>query len=220
LLLQLLSRIFQAKSNKRTMVNGNIFIISAPSGTGKTTILKKIIAAMDNVAFSVSHTTRAPRSVEQEGVDYFFIDNDRFANMRQQGLFLEWAEVHGNMYGTSSRAVQEATEQGLDLILDIDVQGARQVKEKLGDKGVFVFIAPPSLQELARRLAGRSTETEAVIAMRLENAQEEMKNIDQYDYVIVNDTVVEAVDILKSIIIAERSRKRRSRSGAPLKLIF
>ena len=202
------------------MVNGNIFIISAPSGTGKTTILKKIIAAMDNVAFSVSHTTRAPRSVEQEGVDYFFIEIDRFANMRQQGLFLEWAEVHGNMYGTSIRAVQEATEQGLDLILDIDVQGARQVKEKLGDKGVFVFIAPPSLQELARRLAGRSTETEAVIEIRLENAQEEMKNIDQYDYVIVNDTVVEAVDILKSIIIAERSRKRRSRSGAPLKLIF
>jgi guanylate kinase len=202
------------------MDKGNIFIISAPSGTGKTTILKKIIAAMDNVAFSVSHTTRAPRSVEQEGADYFFIDHDRFANMRQQGLFLEWAEVHGNMYGTSSRAVQEATEQGLDLILDIDVQGARQVREKLGDKGVFVFIAPPSLQELARRLAGRSTETETVIAMRLENAQEEMKNIDQYDYVIVNDTIVEAVDILKSIIIAERSRKRRSLSGAPLKLIF
>ena len=202
------------------MVNGNIFIISAPSGTGKTTILKKIIAAMDNVAFSVSHTTRAPRSVEREGVDYFFIEIDRFANMRQQGLFLEWAEVHGNMYGTSIRAVQEATEQGLDLILDIDVQGARQVKEKLGDNGVFVFIAPPSLQELARRLAGRSTETEAVIEIRLENAQEEMKNIYQYDYVIVNDTIVEAVDILKSIIIAERSRKRRSLSGAPLKLIF
>jgi guanylate kinase len=202
------------------MVKGNIFIISAPSGTGKTTILKKIIATMDNVAFSVSHTTRAPRSVEQEGVDYFFIDNDRFATMRQQGLFLECAEVHGNMYGTSIRAVQEATEQGLDLILDIDVQGARQVKEKLGDKGIFVFIAPPSLQELARRLAGRSTETESAVAMRLENAQEEMKNIDQYDYVIVNDTIVEAVDILKSIIIAERSRKRRNQSGAPLKLIF
>jgi guanylate kinase len=138
------------------MENGNLFIISAPSGTGKTTILKKIIAEMANVAFSVSHTTRVPRPDEQEGVDYFFIDKDMFADMRQQDLFLEWAEVHGNLYGTSSRAVADVTEQGLDLILDIDVQGARQVKKKLGAKGVFIFIAPPSLEELASRLAGRS----------------------------------------------------------------
>ena len=202
------------------MENGNLFIISAPSGTGKTTILKKIIAEMANVAFSVSHTTRAPRPGEQEGVDYFFIDKDTFADMRQQDLFLEWAEVHGNLYGTSSRAVADVTEQGLDLILDIDVQGARQVKKKLGAKGVFIFIAPPSLEELASRLAGRSTETEAVIATRLQNAKQEMKSITQYDYIIVNDTIAEAVEILKSVIIAERSRKRRDRAGAPLKLIF
>ncbi len=202
------------------MENGNLFIISAPSGTGKTTILKKIIAEMANVAFSVSHTTRAPRPGEQEGVDYFFIDKDTFTDMRQQDLFLEWAEVHGNLYGTSSRAVADVTEQGLDLILDIDVQGARQVKKKLGAKGVFIFIAPPSLEELASRLAGRSTETEAVIATRLQNAKQEMKSITQYDYIIVNDTIAEAVEILKSVIIAERSRKRRDRSGAPLKLIF
>lgn len=202
------------------MENGNLFIISAPSGTGKTTILKKIIAEMANVAFSVSHTTRAPRPGEQEGVDYFFIDKDTFTDMRQQDLFLEWAEVHGNLYGTSSRAVADVTEQGLDLILDIDVQGARQVKKKLGAKGVFIFIAPPSLEELASRLAGRSTETAAVIATRLQNAKQEMKSITQYDYIIVNDTIAEAVEILKSVIIAERSRKRRDRSGAPLKLIF
>lgn len=202
------------------MENGTLFIISAPSGTGKTTILKKIIAEMANVAFSVSHTTRAPRPGEQEGVDYFFIDKDTFTDMRQQDLFLEWAEVHGNLYGTSSRAVADVTEQGLDLILDIDVQGARQVKKKLGAKGVFIFIAPPSLEELASRLAGRSTETEAVIATRLQNAKQEMKSITQYDYIIVNDTIAEAVEILKSVIIAERSRKRRDRSGAPLKLIF
>lgn len=202
------------------MENGNLFIISAPSGTGKTTILKKIIAEMANVAFSVSHTTRAPRPDEQEGVDYFFIDKDTFADMRQQDLFLEWAEVHGNLYGTSSRAVADATEQGLDLILDIDVQGARQVRKKLGAKGVFIFIAPPSLEELASRLAGRSTETEAVIATRLQNAKQEMKSITQYDYIIVNDTIAEAVEILKSVIIAERSRKRRDLSGAPLKLVF
>lgn len=202
------------------MENGTLFIISAPSGTGKTTILKKIIAEMANVAFSVSHTTRAPRPGEQEGVDYFFIDKDTFTDMRQQDLFLEWAEVHGNLYGTSSRAVADVTEQGLDLILDIDVQGARQVKKKLGAKGVFIFIAPPSLEELASRLAGRSTETAAVIATRLQNAKQEMKSITQYDYIIVNDTIAEAVEILKSVIIAERSRKRRDRSGAPLELIF
>ena len=131
------------------MEKGTLFIISAPSGTGKTTILNKIIASMEKVVFSVSHTTRLPRTGEQEGADYFFIDEDTFDTMRQQGFFLEWAEVHGNLYGTSSSAVLAATEQGLDVILDIDVQGARQVREKLGEMGVFVFIAPPSFEELA-----------------------------------------------------------------------
>jgi guanylate kinase len=202
------------------MEHGSLFIISAPSGTGKTTILKKIVAVMEKVAFSVSHTTRAPRSGEQEGGDYFFIDKSTFATIRQQGFFLEWAEVHGNLYGTSSSEVLAATEQGLDIILDIDVQGARQVKEKLGDKGIFIFISPPSLEELEKRLAGRSTESESVMATRLANAKEEMQSIEQYDYVIVNDTVDQAVEVLKSIIIAERSRKRRGRSGEPLNLVF
>ncbi|KPK00113.1 MAG: guanylate kinase [Desulfobacterales bacterium SG8_35] len=200
------------------MGHGNLFIISAPSGTGKTTILKKIIATMEKVAFSVSHTTRPPRPGEQETVDYFFINKETFAAMQQQGLFLEWAEVHGNLYGTSGSAVQEAAEQGFDVILDIDVQGARQVREKLGDKGVFVFVSPPSLEELERRLAGRSTETEAVIAKRLANAREEMKSIEHYDYIIVNDIVDQAVEVLKSIIIAERSRRRCGISGEPLNL--
>jgi guanylate kinase len=202
------------------MGDGNLFIISAPSGTGKTTILKKIIAAMPNVVFSVSHTTRSPRTGEQDGVDYFFTDKNVFRAMQQQNRFLEWAEVHGNLYGTSISAVQAATEQGLDIILDIDVQGALQVKEKWGEKGIFIFIAPPSLEELARRLADRSTETEAMIAKRLANAKVEIKSIGNYDYVIVNDAVDNAVAVLKSIIIAERSRKRRGLSGAPLKLIF
>ena len=202
------------------MHHGNLFIISAPSGTGKTTILKKTIAAMKKIVFSVSHTTRTPRAGEQEGVDYFFIDKDVFLTMEQQGLFLEWAEVHGNLYGTSRSTVQAAAEQGLDIILDIDVQGARQVNEKFKDKGVFIFIAPPSLEELARRLAGRSTEAEAIIATRLANAKEEMKSIDEYDFVIVNDTVEQAVEVLKSIIIAERSRTRRGLSGEPLNLVF
>ena len=202
------------------MVRGNLFIISAPSGTGKTSILKKIIAAMEKVVFSVSYTTRPPRGGEQEGVDYFFINTDVFETMQQQGLFLEWAEVHGNLYGTSSSALQAAAEQGLDIVLDIDVQGALQVKGKVGGKGIFVFISPPSLEELEERLTGRSTETDAIIATRLANAKEEMKSIEKYDYVIVNDTVDQAVEVLKSIIIAERSRKRRGLSGEPLNLDF
>lgn len=202
------------------MEKGTLFIISAPSGTGKTTILRKIIASMEKVVFSVSHTTRLPRTGEQEGADYFFIDEDTFETMRQQGFFLEWAEVHGNLYGTSSSAVLAATEQGLDVLLDIDVQGARQIREKLGDMGVFVFIAPPSFEELEKRLAGRSTDQEAIIAKRLQNAKDEMKSIGHYDYVIVNDIVDEASEVLKAIIIAERSRKRRGISGEPLNLIF
>ncbi len=197
-----------------------LFIISAPSGAGKTTILKKILTAVENVVFSVSHTTRSPRAREQDGADYFFVGRERFAEMQQQNLFLEWAEVHGNLYGTSRDSIQALAEKGLDIILDIDVQGARQVKDRLGDKGVTVFIAPPSLAELARRLSGRSTETEANIARRLANAKEEMQSMANYDYVIVNDKVDQAVEILKSIIIAERCRKRRGLYGEPLNLVF
>ena len=199
---------------------GNLFIISAPSGTGKTTILKRVMAQMNNITFSVSHTTRSPRAGEQEGVDYFFIHKDEFAALKQQDLFLEWAEVHGNLYGTGLSAVQAATGKGLDIILDIDVQGAGQIKDKLGNKGIFIFISPPSREELERRLAGRSTESEAVIATRLANAEKEMKSTEHYDYVIVNDNIDQAVEVLKSIIIAERSKKRRGISGEPLNLFF
>ena len=202
------------------MAEGNLFIISAPSGTGKTTILRKITASLEKTVFSVSHTTRSKREGEQEGVDYFFVDRETFQTMQQKGLFLEWAEVHGNLYGTSGKAVRASAEQGLDVILDIDVQGARQVKEKAAHKGVFIFIAPPSLEELRRRLTGRSTETAAIIAKRLANAKEEMKSIENYDYVIVNETVDQAVEVLRSIIIAERSRKRRGLSGDSLNLDF
>jgi guanylate kinase len=202
------------------MEKGNLFIISAPSGTGKTTILKRVISELESIVFSVSHTTRAPRIGEKEGVDYFFVEKDTFETMQKQGLFLEWAEVHANLYGTSSHAVKELTEQGKDVILDIDVQGARQVMDKVREKVFFVFIAPPSLQELEKRLANRGTESESVISTRLKNAHDEMKSLEHYDYVIVNEQVDRAVEVLKSIIIAERSRKRRSVSGEPLKLDF
>ena len=202
------------------MERGNLFIISAPSGTGKTTILKQVLAALEGVVFSISHTTRSPRPGERDGVDYHFVDRETFKAMEQQGVFLEWAEVHGNLYGTSSLVVADATGEGQDIILDIDVQGARQVKEKPGVKGIFVFIAPPSLLVLEERLAGRATETAASIATRLSNAREEMQSIDNYDYVIVNDTLDRSVEALQSIIIAERSRNRRGLAGEPLRLLF
>ena len=199
---------------------GNLFIISAPSGTGKTTILKKVISEMENIMFSVSHTTRTPRPGEKEGVDYYFVEKDAFQKMLEKELFYEWAEVHGNLYGTSRYAVQEIIDQGKDIILDIDVQGGLQAMDKVGDKGIFIFILPPSLQELEKRLVNRGTESESVIATRLKNAQGEIRIMGKYDYVIVNDSLAEAVEVLKSIIIAERSRKRRSVSGKPLNLDF
>jgi guanylate kinase len=200
------------------MKNGNLFIISAPSGTGKTTILKRVLAELKNIVFSVSHTTRSPRLGEEKDVDYFFVDKSTFVTMQEQGLFLEWAEVHGNLYGTCSNTVQAIAEQGNDIILDIDVQGALQVMDKLADNVSFVFISPPSLKELEKRLVNRGTESESVVATRLKNAENEMKIMEQYDYVIINDHVDQAVEVLKSIIIAERSRKRRGISGEPLNL--
>lgn len=198
------------------MTKGNIFVISAPSGTGKTTILKKVISQMENVAFSVSHTTRSPRPGEQEGDDYFFVDRDVFETMRKEDHFLEWAEVHGNLYGTSRQAVRTGIDQGIDVILDIDVQGGRQIREKIGREAVFVFIAPPSLTELEHRLKMRGTDPESVIAVRMQNARKELMDMDRYDYVIMNDVVENGVQILKSIIVAERSRNRRSINGASL----
>jgi guanylate kinase len=175
---------------------------------------------MERIAFSVSHTTRPTRAGEQEGIDYFFVNKETFAAMQQDDFFLEWAEVHGNLYGTSNGAVQTAIEQGIDIVLDIDVKGARQVKKKMGNKGIFIFIAPPSLEELALRLAGRGTDPGDAVATRLANAQDELKSIALYDYVIVNDNLDQAVEVLKAIIIAERSKQRRGFSGEPLNLVF
>ena len=202
------------------MENGNLFIISAPSGTGKTTILKRVISELKGVGFSVSHTTRLPRAGELEGKDYYFVKEVVFQAMQEQDSFLEYAEVHGNLYGTSKAVIDNLVKEGKDVILDIDVQGAFQVMDKVGDKGVFVFIAPPSLQDLEKRVTNRGTESESVIATRLKNAQEELKSLGQYNYLIVNDQVDQAVEVLKSIIIAERSKKRRSVTGVSLNLEF
>jgi guanylate kinase len=197
---------------------GNLLVVSAPSGAGKTTILRRILAMVPGIVFSVSHTTRAPRPGERDGGDYYFIARDQFLEMRAQGAFLEWAEVHGNFYGTSKKAVAEQLALGIDLILDIDVQGARQTREQSEWQASSLFIAPPSWQELERRLTMRNTESVETIGLRLANARREMAEIDRYDYVIVNDDLEAAVDAVRAVIIAERSRHRRSVSGRPLSL--
>ncbi len=198
------------------MSRGCLFVVSAPSGAGKTTLLKKLLAATPGAGFSISHTTRAPRSGERDGVDYHFVERESFSRMKERGEFLEWAEVHGNFYGTSRQAVQDSLERGEDIFLDIDVQGAHQIRDLREIAAVFLFIAPPSPAVLEERLRGRKSDSEAVIALRLENARREMAEAAWYDYLIVNDDLAEAEDLLKAIVAAERCRHRRRPDGQPL----
>ncbi len=200
------------------MSKGQLFVVSAPSGAGKTTVLKVVLATLPAIGFSVSHTTRPPRPGELEGRDYFFVSPDEFIRRRQQGDFLEWAEVHGNLYGTSRQAVTDRLAQGQDCVLDIDVQGARQLREHRDLNPVFVFIAPPSLAELERRLIGRQTESAATLALRLANARTELAALGLYDYVIVNDEVSQAQALLAALILERRARGRRGYDGRPLAL--
>ena len=194
---------------------GMLLILSAPSGCGKTTLLNRIMAHLPGLAFSISHTTRLPRQGEVHGKDYYFVDQSAFAAIREQepSGFLEYAEVHGNLYGTSVEEVNRLRQQGLDVVLDIDVQGAAQVQSQA--RPVTVFIAPPSMAELEQRLRKRGSETEASVARRLENARKELACADRYDYLLVNDQLEEAAGILRSIIVAERSRRRRKADGQP-----
>ncbi len=200
------------------MVEGMLVVLSAPSGCGKTTILKRVMADLPGLVFSVSHTTRSPRAGEKDGRDYFFVDHNEFKALRDQqpSGFIEWAEVHGNLYGTGRQGVEEQRAAGLDVILDIDVQGAEQVRRAADP--VTVFIAPPSLDELGRRLRGRGSEDEKTVALRLNNAEQEMQAVGGYDYLIVNDVLDEAVESLRSILIAERLRRRRTLTGESVDL--
>ena len=190
-----------------------LIVLSAPSGCGKTTLLKKVMAELPGLVFSISHTTRPPRPGEQDGRDYYFVSRAEFAAIRdrQPSGFLEWAEVHGNFYGTSRAEVERRQAAGLDVILDIDVQGAAQVRA--ADDPVTIFIAPPSLDELARRLRGRGTEDEAVVSLRLAAAGKEMEAAGEYEYFIVNDDLDEAASSLLCVLVAERLRRRRNRDG-------
>ncbi len=187
---------------------GILFIISAPSGAGKTSLCKEVIDIFQGLRHSVSYTTRQARPGEVHGRDYFFIGPDLFRKMVEAGEFVEWAEVHGNSYGTAIRTLEECRNNNIDLILDIDCQGAQQLKQRFNG-GVFIFILPPSFQELRRRLDRRKSDSEAVIERRIANAAAEIKESRWYDYIIANDDFGEALEEFKSIILAERCRTAR-----------
>ena len=187
------------------MYQGRTFIISGPSGVGKSTVLKELFKDRDDLYFSVSATTRAPRPGEEDGVHYHFTDVDEFRKMISEDAFLEYAEYVGNFYGTPKKFVDEAMEQGKDVILDIEVQGALQVIGKRPDT-VRIFIAPPSWDALEQRLTGRGTDSPEKIQKRLVRAKVELQTADTYDYFVINDTVENAVREINAIMLAEHCR--------------
>lgn len=187
---------------------GTLYIFSAPSGAGKTSLVKALIEGTPGVVVSVSHTTRAMRPGEENGVHYHFIDVPAFQQMVEQDLFLEHAQVFDNYYGTSQAAIEEQLGAGLDVILEIDWQGARQVRHRIPGT-VSVFILPPSRAELERRLSGRGTDSAEIVARRMRDAVSEMEHYDEFDYVVINNEFELALSDLRSIISSERLRLAR-----------
>ena len=183
----------------------SLIVVSAPSGAGKTTVLARVLGELSGIRFSVSHTTRLPRGQERDGVEYHFVDREAFLRLRDEGLLLEWAEVHGNLYGTGLAEIERARREGLDVLLDVDVQGARQVRSRIKD-AVSVFLLPPSYEALERRLRGRAQDDEATMRRRLAMAGREIGAFEQYYYAVVNDDLDVAVEALKSIVRAARCR--------------
>jgi guanylate kinase len=192
-------------SSSRPQREGILFVISAPSGAGKTTLCKEIIDFFPSLRHSVSYTTRPQRTGEMDGTDYHFVSRAVFDSMIGKGAFAEWAEVHGNRYGTAIETLKHFLSDGYDVLLDIDCQGAKQLKQSW-QQGVFIFILPPSLSELQRRLHGRNTDAPEVIARRIANARNELREAVWYDYLVVNDDFSQAFAELKSIILAEGCR--------------
>lgn len=191
---------------------GSLFVMSGPSGSGKTTLCNKLCESMPRMRHSVSYTTRAPRPGEINNVHYTFIDKDVFQAMATDGVFIEWAEVHGNYYGTSKKRIEELVDAGIDAVLDIDVQGARQIKRDLSSTWggcVYIFILPPSMEVLRKRLVERMSDPDEVIGIRLKNAIMEIREYKNYDYVIVNDIMEVAFKELASIVDAERACVKR-----------
>jgi len=193
---------------------GILFVISSASGGGKGTLIRRVLAAVPGLSLSVSWTTRAPRADELDGVNYHFVSPAEFEAMRERGGFLEWALVHGNLYGTARSVVAQELAEGRDIVLEIDVQGAASVRSSLGPSVVSVFILPPSFEVLRARLTARMTEREEEVALRLRNARGEVEQCGSFDYVVLNDEVERASAQLASIIYAERARASRQRGLA------
>lgn len=185
-----------------------LFVISAPSGCGKTTLCREVLDRMPDLAFSISHTTRPPRSGETDGANYFFISAEEFQQKLDRGEMAEWTEIYGNRYGTARRTIDGLFARGCDVLFDIDEPGARQLTNAYPNV-VTVLVLPPSMEILSRRLVQRGTEQGEALEHRLQRAAEEIRAMRWYDFVVVNDTIAEAVDRLRSVIIAERCRRNR-----------
>jgi len=187
---------------------GLLFIVSGPSGAGKTTLYKEVALALPNMKHSVSFTTRPPRPGEVNNIDYTFVSKNEFRIMIEKGEFVEWAEIHGELYGTSMKRLEDIIDSGTDVILDIDIQGAMQLKEKY-KSGVYVFVLPPSMEVLKERLGKRMANSKEEIEKRLKGAVEEIKKYREYDYVIVNNIFKDALKELEAIIISHRGSTNR-----------
>ncbi len=196
-----------AESGTSTFRRGLLFVVSAPSGTGKTTVVERLVQVVEDLSLSRSYTSRQMRIGEADGVDYNFITRTRFEQMIGADDFLEWAEVFGNLYGTCARDAERDLAAGRDVVLVIDVQGARQVRKRY-DGTVGIFVMPPSFAILEQRLRGRSADPEPAIQRRLQTARDEVAAFTEYDYVVVNDALDACVDRLRAIVLAERARLR------------
>lgn len=188
--------------------SGNLFIVAAPSGGGKTSLVKHLINSLEHVEVSISHTTRAMRPGETHGVDYFFVNEELFRTMIAENAFLEHAQVFNHLYGTSIAQINARLEQGIDVVLDIDWQGAAQIK-RIFPEAVSIFIIPPSIDELKQRLMNRQQDKDEVISERMKKAQDELSHYSEFDYLIVNDTFEHAAADLATVVIANRLRTER-----------
>lgn len=189
-------------------MSGQLFVITGPSGVGKSTIIKRLRKTLPRIGYSVSHTSRKPRKNEADGINYHFVDRQTFEKMIEQKAFVEWAEVYHDLYGTSFSSLQSETDQGLDVVMDLDSEGAKNIKGNFEDS-VLIYILPPSFQVLEKRLRGRASDDEAEIKARLEEARKEIQNCIDYDYIIFNEDLNRTVEEVNSIIVSSRCRKSK-----------
>ncbi|POZ89449.1 MULTISPECIES: guanylate kinase [Petrotoga] len=195
-------------------MDGLLYIVSGPSGAGKSTLIKNSLDKVIGFSFSVSYTTREKRAGEIDGKDYFFIDKNTFFKMKEGGEFLEWAEVHGNYYATSKKSLEETLKESRGLVLDVDVQGALNIK-KIYENAIYIFILPPSHEDLEKRLKKRGTESKNSLEKRLKDAEWEISHIKYFDYVIVNQEIEESTNQLISILVAEQLKRERFNESTP-----